>query len=278
MAESLETLVAGEAGESRLARTLRPLRFLVPVLTVSVAWELVAQAGVFDPALFPSLATVGTTMLRLATDGTLLQHTGYTLARLVVGFIIGAVLGVALGMAMARSERVEEFFLPLISFCLPIPPLALVPLFIVWFGLGNLPTILLTLFASAMPIVFSAWTGVKTVDPVLLRAAASMRASGRRLYRHVILPAALPFILSGLRIGLARAWRAVVAGEMVAASFWGLGWMIFAAREFLSTDIMIAGIVLIGAVGYAMERWGFQAVEQRTVIRWGMVQSASVTP
>lgn len=106
-----------------------------------------------------------------------------------------------------------------------------------------------------------------------MRAAQAAGADDRRLFRHVILPGALPYILTGLRLGLAQAWRILVAVEMLAAVPWGLGWMIFGAREFLNTDVMLAGIAVIGAIGLALEKLVFERLENYTVVRWGMMTS-----
>jgi NitT/TauT family transport system permease protein len=186
---------------------------------------------------------------------------------------VGAVVGVALGIIMGRSRRAEDIFLPLVSIGAPIPGLAYAPLFLLWFGLGNVGAVILVSFVSAFPIILNSWTGVKAVKEIWIRAAQVMGANERRLFRQVILPGALPYILTGLRLGLAQAWRILVAVEMLAAVPWGLGWMIFGAREFLNTDVMLAGIVVIGAIGLALEKLVFQRLEQFTVVRWGMITS-----
>jgi NitT/TauT family transport system permease protein len=126
---------------------------------------------------------------------------------------------------------------------------------------------------SCFAIIFNTWTGVKAVKEIWLRSAQAMGATEQRLFRHVIVPGALPYILAGLRLGLAQAWRILVGVEMLAAVSWGMGWMIFGAREFLNTDVMLAGVVVIGAIGLALEKLVFQKLEDYTVVRWGMVAS-----
>jgi NitT/TauT family transport system permease protein len=174
---------------------------------------------------------------------------------------------------MGRSRRAEDVFLPLVSIGAPIPGLAYAPLFMLWFGLGNLPAVLLVGFVSAFPVILNSWTGVKAVKEIWVRAAQAMGADDRRLFRQVILPGALPYILTGLRLGLSQAWRILVAVEMLTAVPWGLGWLIFGAREFLNTDVMLAGIAVIGAIGLALEKLVFQRLEDFTVVRWGMLTS-----
>ena len=126
--------------------------------------------------------------------------------------------------------------MPLVSIGNPIPGLAYAPLFVLWFGLGNLPAVLLVAFAAAFPIVLNTWTGVKAVKEIWIRAAQAMGARDRQLFWKVVLPGALPYILTGLRLGLARAWRVLVAVEMLTSVRLGLGWLIFGAREFLNTE------------------------------------------
>jgi NitT/TauT family transport system permease protein len=151
--------------------------------------------------------------------------------------------------------------------------LAYAPLFLLWFGLGNATTILLVGVVAAFPVVLNTWTGVKAVKEIWVRSAEAMGADNRRLFRHVILPGALPYILTGLRLGLAQAWRILVAVEMLAAVPWGLGWLIFGAREFLNTDVMLAGVAVIGIIGLTLEKLVFQRLENYTVVRWGMLTS-----
>ncbi len=172
---------------------------------------------------------------------------------------------------MGRSRLAEDIFLPLVSIGAPIPGIAYAPLFLLWFGLGNTSAVLLVAFVSAFPIIFNTWTGVKAVKEIWVRSAQAMGADDTRLFRHVILPGALPYILTGLRLGLAQAWRILVGVEMLAAVPWGLGWMIFGAREFLNMDVMLAGVAVIAIIGLALEKLVFQRLEQFTVVRWGMM-------
>ena len=242
-----------------------------PFLVVALAWEVTAHLGVFPRKLFPPLEEVAATLVRLTAAGILPHHLLDTLVRLLAGFALAAGGGVALGILMGRSRRVEDMLLPLVSIGAPIPGIAYAPLFLLWFGLGNRTAILLVAFVAAFPVIFNTWTGVKAVKEIWVRAAQAMGADDRRLFHHVILPGALPYILTGLRLGLAQAWRILVGVEMLAAVPWGLGWMIFGAREFLNTDVMLAGVVVIGAVGLALEKLVFQRLEQLTVVRWGMM-------
>jgi NitT/TauT family transport system permease protein len=246
-------------------------RAAFPFAVVAAIWELVALSGVFPPRLFPPLEEIATTLARLTAQGILPHHAAETLFRLVLGFAIAAAAGVLVGILMGRYRRAEDLLLPLVSIGAPIPGLAYAPLFLLWFGLGNTGSVVLVAFVAMFPVIQNSWTGVKAVKDIWLRAAQTMGADERRLFRYVILPGALPYILTGCRLGLAQAWRILVAVEMLAAVPWGLGWLIFGAREFLNTDAMLAGIAVIGIIGLALEKLVFQRLENYTVVRWGMV-------
>jgi NitT/TauT family transport system permease protein len=262
------TAGAASASESRL-RVIARTAF--PFLVVALLWEITAHLGIFPRKLFPPLEQVADAFVRLTASGILPHHVLDTLVRLIAGFVLAALVGVAIGFAMGRSRRAEDVFLPLVSIGAPIPGLAYAPLFLLWFGLGNFSAVLLVAFVSTFPIIFNTWTGVKAVKEIWVRSAQAMGADNRRLFHHVILPGALPYMLTGLRLGLAQAWRILVGVEMLAAVPWGLGWMIFGAREFLNTDVMLAGVVVIGVIGLALEKLVFQRLERYTVVRWGMM-------
>lgn len=248
-------------------------RTAFPFVVVGGLWEIVVRMGVFPHRLFPPLEEVVSTLVRLIVAGILPHHAIETVARLLAGFVLAAVVGVVVGIAMGRSRRAEDIFLPLVSIGAPIPGLAYAPLFMLWFGLGDFSTVLLVAFVSAFPIIVNSWTGVKAVKEVWIRSAQAMGADDQRLFRLVILPGALPYVLTGLRLGLAQAWRILVAVEMLAAVPWGLGWLIFGAREFMNTDVMLAGIAVIGAIGLILENLVFKRLEEYTVVRWGMMTS-----
>jgi NitT/TauT family transport system permease protein len=242
-----------------------------PFVVVGGAWEIVAHLGMFPARLFPSLETVAATLVHLTIAGILPHHAFDTLVRLIAGFALAAGAGVAIGIAMGRSRVAEDVLLPLVSIGAPVPGIAYAPLFLLWFGLGNVSAVILVGFVSAFPIVFNTWTGVKAVKEIWVRSAQAMGADQRRLFVKVILPGALPYILTGMRLGLAQAWRILVGVEMLAAVPWGLGWLIFGAREFLDTDVMLSGIVVIAAIGLALEKLVFARLEEFTVVRWGMM-------
>lgn len=244
------------------------------LLAVALLYEAVARSGYFPPVLLPTLPTVGRTLLTVLLDGSMLSHAFHTLYRVLFGFGLAVAVGIPLGILMARFRPVERFVLPLASALMPIPSLAWVPVFILWFGLGNIVSILIVFYAATFPMLLNTWSGVRAVNPLWLRAAGAMGATENALFWKVIMPGASPFIITGMRQAFVRAWIAVVGAEALAASDWGLGWVIFDAKEFLNADLMLASLVVIGAIGFIFERFVFGALERGTVLRWGMVRAA----
>lgn len=247
---------------------------LLSFVVAGAVWEIFARSGLFSSALTPSLVDVGAALGRMALSGRLFVHIGYTLWRILIGLVLACAVGIPIGMVMGRFRFAERFVLPLVSMLSPIPSLAWVPIFILWFGLGNAAAIALVFYAATFPVILNTWTGVRTVNRLWLRAASSMGAEGRTLFVKVVLPAALPLVIAGFRQAFARAWIAVVGGEMIAATNWGLGFVIFDAKEYLNADVMMGTLFVIGLLGLGFERLLFQALERRSVGRWGMVRTA----
>ena len=253
-------------------RSLR--RAVLSVAAVAAIYQGFALSGIFPAALFPTIPNIATTLWGAIADGTMVHHAGATLYRVLVGFGLSIVVGLPLGVLMARFRSVENFFLPLVSALMPIPSFSLVPLFLLWFGIGDLTTIMVVFYAATFPMVLNSWSGVRAVNPLWLRAAGAMGANEKSLFWKVIIPGASPFIITGLRQAFLRSWIAVIGAEMIAASDWGLGWVIFDAKEYLSTNVMMASLVVIGFLGFIFERAMFGSLEKYTVLRWGMVRAA----
>jgi len=250
------------------------LRAAITLLLAATLYEALARSGWFAPALMPTLTKVVNSLIVSLADGTMVGHAASTLYRVLFGLSLALVAGLPLGILMGRFHAVENFVLPLASALMPIPSLAWVPVFILWFGLGNTVSILIVFYAALFPMLLNAWAGVRAVNPLWLRAAGAMGADENALFWKVIIPGASPFVITGLRQAFLRAWIAVVGAEMLAASDWGLGWVIFDAKEFLNTDLMLASLAVIGAIGFAFERLVFGSLERATVLRWGMVRAA----
>lgn len=284
-------------GKKRTASLWVKLRPIYPFLTIMVIWQFVAmQAKGNLGQLFPTLDEIAIRAWELLTgplmraleanpdlsvgehiallfQSPILWHTLATAWRLPLSFLIACVIGIAIGILMGRFAFWESFFVPIISVLLPIPALAWTPIAVIWFGLGNQTVIVITAFATFLPIAMAVWTGVKTVNPVWIRAAQSMNADRMTIFFTVVLPGSLPMILSGLRIGLARAWRAGVGAEAFSGIRWGLSAGIFDAQEYLDIAFMMVALTVLGLFGYALEKLLFQPVESRTVVRWGMMEA-----
>jgi NitT/TauT family transport system permease protein len=242
-------------------------------VVMALAWQAAVWAGVFPPKLFPGLVAVADALVRLTENGTMVAAATATLFRLVFGFMLAAIVGIVAGLLMGRVQWIEDALLPIVSFMYPIPGIAYAPLFVLWFGLGDVPAILLVGVATSFTVIINTWKGVKAVKPIWVRAAQAMGASERAIFAKVILPGSLPYVLTGLRLGLASAWRILVAVEMLMSVTRGLGWLIFGSQQFLNTDVMLATIAVIGVVGMLLERQVFMRLEKATVVRWGMMSA-----
>jgi NitT/TauT family transport system permease protein len=251
-------------------------RATLAILVVAAAYEAVARSGQFPPTLLPTLPKILTTLFALLADGSMIAHAASTLGRVLAGFGLAVLIAIPLGILMGRYRPVEKFFLPLVSTFMPIPSLAWVPVFILWLGIGGTVAIVIVLYAALFPMVLNTWAGVRAVNPLWLRAAGIMGAGRQAMFWKVVLPGAFPYVIAGLRQAFVRAWIAVVGAEMLAASDWGLGWVIFDAKEFLNADVMLASLIVIGFIGFTFERLVFGTLERLTVMRWGMVRTARV--
>ncbi len=264
---------APNAAAPTSGRLRSAVRATISLAAFALIYELVARSGMFPPVLMPTLGKIGGTLMAGLLDGAILAHAASTMYRVLVGMALAVAVAVPLGILMGRYKPVEHFVLPLASALMPIPSLAWVPIFILWFGLGNTVAILIVFYASLFPMLLNVWSGVRAVNPLWLRAAGAMGADEKALFWKVIVPGASPFIITGARQAFLRAWIAVIGAEFLAASDWGLGWVIFDAKEFLNADVMMASLIVIGAIGFACERLVFGTLEKATVQRWGMVRT-----
>ena len=209
-----------------------------------------------EPIWLPSPEAVLSRLFEIAKDGyqnvTLLEHLGWSLIRVVGGFIAGALIGIPLGYAMGLSNWFRGWFDPIVEFMRPVPPLALIPLVIIWFGIGETGKIVLLFLAALWIMTIAARAGVSGVNISKVHAAYSLGASKRQILMHVIVPNSLPEIFTGARVPMGVCWGTVVAAELVAAEK-GAGKMIVAASKFQLTDIVIMGIILIGVIGFGID-------------------------
>ena len=241
---------------------------VVPALVIAL-WQAVAMLGWVNPQVLPSpLAVVEKWIAYLlplqpydpaaggwlswAVSGELITDSIGSLYRVVLGFVIGAGLALPIGLAMGAKPRVYDWLNPLVQLLRPIPPIAYIPLSILWFGLGNPPAVFLIALGAFFPVLMNTIAGVRQVDGIYLRAARNLGASGGTMFLRVILPAAVPYILSGVRIGIGTAFIVVIVSEMIAVNN-GLGFRILEAREYFWSDKIIAGMISIGLIGLAID-------------------------
>jgi len=213
------------------------------------------------PLYLPPPEKVWVRTLEIANEGyrnfSLWEHLGFSLFRVVVGFVLGAIVGIPLGYAMGLSNWFRGWFDPIVEFMRPVPPLALIPLVIIWAGIGETGKIILLFLAALWIMAIAARSGVSGVNIAKVHAAYSLGASKPQIMRHVIIPNSLPEIFTGARVAMGVCWGTVVAAELVAASQ-GAGMMIMVASKFQQTDIVLMGIILIGAIGFGIDmlmRW-----------------------
>ncbi|WP_174508191.1 taurine ABC transporter permease TauC [Klebsiella oxytoca] len=239
------------------------------------AWWAVTAIGLISPLFLPPPEQVFRKLLVIAgpqgfMDATLWQHLAASLTRIVIALAAATIVGVPVGIAMGLNPTVRGILDPLIELYRPVPPLAWLPLVIIWFGIGETPKILLIYLAIFAPVVMATLAGVKSAQPVRIRAAQSLGASRAQVLWLVILPGALPEILTGLRIGLGVGWSTLVAAELIAATR-GLGFMVQSAGEFLATDVVLAGIAVIAIIAFLLEL-GLRALQRRLTPWHGEIQ------
>lgn len=242
---------------------------IVTSIALVLLWQIAASLEVVPAMFLPSPLAVAAKAVAVATDGfqdaTLLQHLLASVGRVTAALIASIAVGVALGFAMNLSQTAQGAITPVLEFYRPIPPLAYLPLVIIWFGIGEFAKVLVIFLGILPSIVIATNEGLKSVSPDRINAARSLGATRAQVVFNVLLPHAMPSILTGTRIGLGVGWATLVAAELVAATK-GLGFMIKGAADFLVTDVVILGILVIAATAIVMEI-GLRVV-QRVVAPW----------
>jgi NitT/TauT family transport system permease protein len=247
----------------RLEKIVLPLA--LGVVVVVGWWAAVVATGT---KIFPSPAQVLAALVELARRGVLTKYLSDSLARVALGYLSAVIIGVPLGIWMGWSKTVARIANPVVQLLRPISPIAWIPVAIVLFGIGNAAPVFLVFLGALFPILLTAQQGVGNVPPMYLRAADNFGLSPQGLLFRVLLPAALPQILTGLRIALGIAWLVLVAAEMIAVDS-GLGYLIIDARNAGKRyDLVVAGMLLIGVVGWLLD-WLVRRVEKIRALRWG---------
>jgi taurine transport system permease protein len=241
---------------------------LLVLIGVGLAWHmLTAVLGVISPARFPSPLEVAGATRQVAFDGysnaLLYQHALRSIALVTMGFAVSASFGVVLGLAMGASRTVEAIANPIFLLLRPIPPLAWIPLAIVWLGLGDAAKMMVIFFAAFVPSVINSYTGVRQIDKPIFEAAAMLDVRGWRYWREVLVPGALPSIFTGLRLSLQAAWTTLVAAELVGAVA-GLGTILNQASQDIYPAMIVVGMVSVAVCGWTMTQ-GLGWIERRAM-------------
>lgn len=232
-----------------MPRVVKLLMQISGILIIILIWQIAtAYLHMFKPVILPPPLTVLNTMISMVWGGELFMHAGYSLMRVLLGFLVAAVVAIPLGVAMGWVREVSYIVDPIMEVLRPIPPIAWIGLAILWFGLGLNSAIFLVFIGAFFPILLNTVSGVRSVDKKLLEVASTFGASDLEVLRKVVLPAALPTIYTGMRVGMGIGWMCVVAAEMVAVKY-GLGNLILEASNFLQTDRVFVGMISIGILG-----------------------------
>jgi taurine transport system permease protein len=263
---------ASSLGWKRNAHWLRPL---ISVGTVVLLWELAARFGLVNAALIPPPSAVLMSLaIQAGPEGhppyATWAHVGNSLYRILAGMLLAIVVGSLVGLSIGLSRWGRRIFQPLVSAMLPIPTLAWTPILLLIFGIDDRTTITVVFLAASLQIIYNVAAGLESLSDKPFWVAQSMGASRLRCVWIVALPAIFPFLITGVRLGIGFAWRSLIAAEMLAASSYGLGFMIFDAVEYLSMDTIFGGVVLIAAMGYLLENVIMGRVEAATTRRWGV--------
>jgi taurine transport system permease protein len=241
----------------------------VTVVALVALWWLASHLRWLPPLFLPTPEVVFQRLYESAagelTDAPLAEHFGWSMFRVFTAFIAACITAIPIGVAMGVSRVLRGIFDPPIEFYRPLPPLAYLPLIVIWFGIDELSKILLIYLACFAPLAMSARAGVRSVSQEQIHAAYSMGATKWQVIWHVVVPAAMPEILTAMRIAIGFGWTTLVAAEMVAANK-GLGQMVLNASNFLRTDIVIMGIIVIGVVAYLFDL--LMRYVERVVVPW----------
>jgi len=241
----------------------RIVRRAVSPLIVLLIWELVSRSGFVNPLLLPPPSQVLRDLYGLIASTQLFSALWASMKRVLSGFAIAVVVGIAIGVLMASSKIAEDFIDPLVELLRPISPLALFPLAILWFGIGDASKVFLIALSCSFPILLNTYAGVKSVDAALIRAARSLGASRLEIIKQVILPGSIPSMLTGVRISWGIALIVIIASEMVGAVN-GLGFMVLDAQQTFQTERLFSGIIVIALLGYGTDQ-GLRWLRKRLV-------------
>lgn len=232
---------------------IKTRNFIISIFLLLIIWQLIVLIGRHEEALFPAPLIVFKALIALTVDGSLYIHLKDSLFRFGIGYTLAAISAVILGLLLGRSKILWMIIDPVVQLLRPISPVAWSPFIVLWFGIGNLPAIVIIFIATFFPILLTTINGVKSTEEHYLKLAANFQFNNIQLFQKFIFPAALPSIISGLHIAIGTGWIFLVAGEMVGSQS-GLGYLIVDARNTLNLDVVLAGIIVIGVCGFLLDR------------------------
>jgi NitT/TauT family transport system permease protein/taurine transport system permease protein len=257
----------------RFPRVSAALVFVLPLLVLLLLWPALIRIFDVNPRVFPDIAAVASAGLETVRDGSLFAHVGASLGRVAVGTVLAILAAVPLGVAMGVSPAVSSFLTPLFRFFSVLAGIAWIPIATLWFGYGFGAITFVIYNAVFFIVAYNTLLGVSTIPLPLRHAAASLGARRWAMLVEVLLPGALPNIVTGIRTGLGFAWRGLIAAEIIATNV-GLGYMIFVARDFYRTEVIVFGMIVIGSLWLLIDRLLLAPLERATVERWGLVRRA----
>jgi NitT/TauT family transport system permease protein/taurine transport system permease protein len=256
-----------------IQRLYSAFKFAVPLVFLLILWEFCIHFFQVNARVFPSIEAVFNAGLEAVNDGSIFNHIAASLGRVAIGTLLAVLIGIPLGVAMGLNPIVSDFLSPLFRFFSVLAGIAWIPIATLWFGYGFGAITFVIFNAVFFVVTYNTLLGVATIPMPLRNAAASLGANGWTLLTQVILPGALPNIVTGIRTGLGFAWRGLIAAEMIATNV-GLGYMLFLARDFYKTEVIVLGMIIIGLIWLAIDRLILAPVERATIERWGMVRRA----
>ena len=221
---------------------------IVSILCLLAIWELICQSGVVSSLFLPAPTAIISALLQMITDGEIGVSLAASLYRILAGFFIGSLVGLAVGLVTGTSALMDKIGTPIVNAIYPIPKIALLPLFILWLGIGELSKVTIIALGVFFPVAMNTYSGVKNVDTLLLKVAASFNASWWMTMKSVVLPNALPMIFAGLRLAAGTSLLLLVAAEMIAAQV-GIGALILHYGDLMITDRLMAGVIVLSLLG-----------------------------
>lgn len=254
-------------------RLYSAFKFAIPLLVLLLIWEFCVQFFQVNARVFPSIESVFKAGIEAFNDGSIFNHIAASLGRVAVGTLLAVLISIPLGVAMGLNPIVSDFLSPLFRFFSVLAGIAWIPIATLWFGYGFGAITFVIFNAVFFVVTYNTLLGVASIPMPLRNAAASLGANGWTLLTQVILPGALPNIVTGIRTGLGFAWRGLIAAEMIATNV-GLGYMLFLARDFYKTEVIVLGMIIIGLIWLAIDRLVLAPIERATIERWGMVRRA----